>query len=915
MSHFIHNIDELQSLGFLIEKLSKPYLLIDLKGDIKYKNSFFEDQFEKLGPFQLVFNNVFEILNLCTVPDENFYVIKNSIEMKSNSVEYFFNFINFNFDLYISTESIPGNNNYRIVNLELINKESTKTKKKFNLLDEKTDAGRHYYDDLFAYLPVGIYRTKPDGTILFANPTFKSMFDIPSNLYRGNLGWLANELVYERDKFINDISQSGEVTNYRSKLTKSDGTIKYFTEYARAIYGSDNKIEFFEGIIFDNTEAIEKDKSLKESEEKYKLLFDRTEDAVLLLSRDRWIDCNLAALKLFKYKTSDDIIGKHPHEISPITQPNGKLSSQVSQEMIDVAFEKGYNHFEWVHKKSDGELFYTDVMLTAIPYKGQTLLHSVLRDITLRKKAEENLILSEEKFRLIFENSNDVIALISEEGEILEVSPAIKNMTGYDVDEVLGMDIWDFQYLLVNDLRQFDLNSKIQYKKHIQDRIAQYNINNYNTNQEVVIKTKYGETKYLSTHSFLVNTSSGLRYCTFSTDISRQKQIEIEINHAKELYKTLVNTSPTPFVVVDEKGIIKFISDNVMDLLDTFEIEQIVDKPALSFVAPNERKKAISAFNDINDNKPVKNLELRINHSKWGRFFVEINATKLRGFLDIPDGILISITDISSRKEVELTKERAIKALLSATEKRHEALQLLDNSARLASIGVITGGITHEITQPINAIRIGAEGIISWDKISGNVLPQVVIKMLDGIIFATTRVDEIIKHMRSYWLENDEDTSLSTVNLNKSVLQAANLAKLKVQSHEIHYKLSLSDEELFVKANNVQLELVINNLIVNAVNALDKSLKKDKMILISTYRENDDVCLEVMDNGIGLPTNNQHQLFDPFFSTRHNEGGTGLGLAIVKMFLDKFSARILTLNNEDGGATFKILFNSINKEE
>ena len=270
-------------------------------------------------------------------------------------------------------------------------------------------------------------------------------------------------------------------------------------------------------------------------------------------------------------------------------------------------------------------------------------------------------------------------------------------------------------------------------------------------------------------------------------------------------------------------------------------------------------------------------------------------------------GQILAIMDITDRKKSEEQKRNINKLTIEAEKQKNEAIQLINKSALLASIGVIAGGITHEINQPLNAIRMGADGLLFWNK-QHRVLPEMMTEMLEGISEAASRIDEIIKHMRSYWVEPN-NKQFNLISLNSAVEKAVSLISQKLQSSEIKLKLFSSDEDLMVKANPVQLELIINNLIINSANALRNTDYKDKWIKINTHKDSQYIYLEISDNGTGLPDiTDTQKLFYPFFSTHKPQEGTGLGLAIVKMFADRFGAKITARNLPNRGAIFTIFF-------
>ncbi|HED07332.1 MAG TPA: PAS domain S-box protein [Ignavibacteria bacterium] len=119
------------------------------------------------------------------------------------------------------------------------------------------------------------------------------------------------------------------------------------------------------------------------------LLFERSEDAILIIKDGKFIDCNNATVKMLRYKNKKELLDTHPSELSPEFQPDGRLSFEKADEMMRIAFEKGTHRFEWEHKKADGEVFSVEVLLTDVSQdSNEKTLNTVWRDVTDRKKSE-----------------------------------------------------------------------------------------------------------------------------------------------------------------------------------------------------------------------------------------------------------------------------------------------------------------------------------------------------------------------------------------------------------------------------------------------------------------------------------------------------------------------------------------------
>jgi two-component system NtrC family sensor kinase len=140
----------------------------------------------------------------------------------------------------------------------------------------------------------------------------------------------------------------------------------------------------------------ESETALKKSEEKYRRLFEKSKDAILLIENEVFVDCNQATVEMLGYTDKKELLHSSPSELSPEKQPDGKDSHLKAKEMIALAAKNGSHRFEWNHLKANGVVFPVEVLLTLISSdRGKNLLHTTWRDITDRKKAEILMIRSE----------------------------------------------------------------------------------------------------------------------------------------------------------------------------------------------------------------------------------------------------------------------------------------------------------------------------------------------------------------------------------------------------------------------------------------------------------------------------------------------------------------------------------------
>ncbi len=140
--------------------------------------------------------------------------------------------------------------------------------------------------------------------------------------------------------------------------------------------------------------AIERkhaEEALLESEEKFRTLFENAGDAILLLHDERFMDCNARTLEMFGCQSRSQIVGHPPYEFSPLLQPNGRHSRDCVVEKITAALAGRPQFFEWMHRRLDGTPFPAEVSLNKVMLRGRALVQGIVRDISERKRSEEQI--------------------------------------------------------------------------------------------------------------------------------------------------------------------------------------------------------------------------------------------------------------------------------------------------------------------------------------------------------------------------------------------------------------------------------------------------------------------------------------------------------------------------------------------
>jgi len=189
-----------------------------------------------------------------------------------------------------------------------------------------------------------------------------------------------------------EVDCQGEV-----RFVTRNGSYKWCELLARASINDSGIVTGLTGFIKDisTRKNLEKEKNL--TIEKFKLIFEKSSVAYLIIKEARFIECNNACANLYGVDGKENLVGKYVKDFSPEYQPDGSKSSDKVVEMIRIAKENGYNKFDWVHKKADGTEFPVEVSLNPIQLSEGNILFVALNDLSERKRVESELILAKEK--------------------------------------------------------------------------------------------------------------------------------------------------------------------------------------------------------------------------------------------------------------------------------------------------------------------------------------------------------------------------------------------------------------------------------------------------------------------------------------------------------------------------------------
>ncbi len=306
---------------------------------------------------------------------------------------------------------------------------------------------------LFEEAPVGIYRTTPDGRILFANPAVLKILGLDSleELYGRNLEEDGFEPGYQRESFKEVLERDGEVRGLESGWTRKDGSVAYVRETARAVRGADGKVLYYEGTVEDVSERKQAEEALRLSEARFRGAFASSPIGMALAAPNgRWLDVNPALCQIVGYsaeelltKTFQDIT--HPDDLETDL---AYVRQMLAGEILTYQMEKRYLH-------KQGQVIWILLRVRLVRDNAGEPLYFVsqIQDISERKQAEQALRESEERYRRIVDTANEGIWSVDADLRTTFVNNAFARMLGYPPEEMLGTPAQQFTF--PEDLEEF----------------------------------------------------------------------------------------------------------------------------------------------------------------------------------------------------------------------------------------------------------------------------------------------------------------------------------------------------------------------------------------------------------------------------------------------------------------------------
>jgi C4-dicarboxylate-specific signal transduction histidine kinase len=226
----------------------------------------------------------------------------------------------------------------------------------------------------------------------------------------------------------------------------------------------------------------------------------------------------------------------------------------------------------------------------------------------------------------------------------------------------------------------------------------------------------------------------------------------------------------------------------------------------------------------------------------------------------------------------------------------------LTHAARVATLGELSASIAHEVNQPLAAIVTNGEAAVRW---LGRAQPdlQEARDALGRVIQDGRRASEVIRRIRA--LSRKSDQNKMRVDLNEVLAESLVLLQREIAAHGIILEVDLPEDLPPVDADRIQMQQVVMNLLMNAIQAMDAvAPERRRLVVRSCVEAEERVGVQVRDQGVGFDEETGKNLFNAFFTTK--AAGMGMGLSICRSIVEAHGGRIHASRNDGPGATFHI---------
>jgi PAS domain S-box-containing protein len=651
------------------------------------------------------------------------------------------------------------------------------------------------------------------------------------------------------------------------RMIRPDGEVRTLWTSGRVdVDGSGRAIRMY-GAVQDVTDRHRARDALEQSEERFRLAFHHAAIGKAIITPDgRILQANPAACRMLGYaeaeilrlRTSDIT---HPADVA---ETDGLVLRLLEGPQVSAAIEKRF-------LRKDGCIVWALLTATLVrdPAGNPLYFLAEVEDVTERKRAEEALRESEERFRNLCTQAPVMLMSFDPDGRVRDVSDYWLLTMGYEREEIVGQDAWR----LITPESQARLRAAIEANQR---------------NQETVIKNlplrgirKDGTTVDLLSTSVAQLGDDGKpkgAICV-EIDLTDFQRAEAALRESEERYRALVEHAPEAIMVLDVETD-RFVDANAhAEKLFGFPRDKLVTMGPLDFCRECQADGRRSS--DVVEDEHRKVLEGEPSTFE----FTHVDAAGR----EIACQTTLSRLPASGRKLIRVST-------IDVTELK-QLQEKIRHADKLAAAGVLAAGVAHEIGNPLMALSMAAQ---SLERRACDEYSQAKLVLIREHI---DRISRIVRQMSD--LARPHNGQRGSCDLNAIVRRAVDMVRYDRRSKGSVIEYELAEHVPAVEAIEDELTQVCINLALNAFDAMAANPPdRPRRLTVGSAASGPVVRVSFRDTGPGVAPEARSKLFQPFFTTKEAGQGTGLGLSVSYRILQEHGGTLRLEEDGHPGATF-----------
>jgi len=728
-------------------------------------------------------------------------------------------------------------------------------------------------------IPDAILTIDKDGSIQFLNRTiagFPPEHAIDTTVYE----YVPADQHHIMRKAIERVFLTGKPERYEIEGVGEHGpNTNWETRLVPIIH--DGQVVAVNLICTDVTERKKAEEVLRESQRWQRAILDSIPDIAWLKDKEsRYIAANEPLCQAFGIKL-EDFVGKTDFDISP--EDLAKRYRADDKEVMKSGKRKRVEE-PWGTK--EGKRIWIETIKTPIYNDGGQIIGTsgIARDITERKKAEEALRESEERYKALFQGAAEgIVVADTETKEFKYVNPAICKMLGYTEEELGRLGVHD-----------------IHPKEDLQYIISEFEAQargEKTLSSSLRCLRKDGTIMYADINTAVASIDGRQCNVGFFTDVTERREMEEVLRESQERLQLAVSGTNLGLWDWNVQTGEAVYNQQWAEMLGYALVE--IEPNANSWkrlVHPDDAQQMMEILNLHFEKKtPFYEAEFRMRTKSGGWKWI---LSMGRVFEWDDDGNPLRMTgthrDITERKEAE--------------EELNEYREKMVRAEQLASLGTLSATLTHELNQPLTTIRLSIENSLADLETTSS--PDTVTEGLKDGLSEVSHAASIVERFRNFARKSSEKT-LSEVDLKAVAEKIVNLLGESARRTRVSLQLKGMDKLPTIYSNEKNLEQLFFAMVDNAIQAADG--KKGSELIISGGVKDKQIELRFADDCGGIAPENLDKVFEPFFTTRPEGEGTGLGLCIVQRIATQAGGKVRVESKAGEGSTFFITL-PINKD-